>query len=136
MRGNFFNILSELIKILAITYIWYFSGSKIETFSYLLIGQIFKSLGEFYFYNSFSDTIISGNLSTKLLNPLSLISTYWIGGIGKRIPYNLVEAISPVLASILFVLYTKQNIYLNINFGGLGIILTLFIPLADRKSVV
>lgn len=130
LRGNFFNILSELVKILAVIYIWYFSGSAIETFSYLLIGQIFKSLGEFYFYNSFSDTIISGKLTPKLLNPISLVASYWVGGIGKRIPYNLVETIAPVLAAIIFVLLTGQNIFLNINFGGLAIILILFIPLA------
>jgi ABC-type uncharacterized transport system permease subunit len=115
LKGNLINIVAETIRILSIVYVWYYKGSETDVFIYLLLGQTFKSFGEFYFYNRLAELISSGKITNKLLLPTNNESFYGIGGIGYRIPLNLAESIAPIFAMLLLQIFSGLNLIQNLD---------------------
>jgi ABC-2 type transport system permease protein len=130
VRGNFVNVIAEVVRILAITYIWYYTGAEKNVYIYLLVGQVFKSLGEYYFYNRISDHIISGKITSKLVVPTSNMQVFGIGGIGYRLPPNIIESISPILALVIFQFIAKVDILGSFDILRFFGVIILFIPIA------
>jgi ABC-type uncharacterized transport system permease subunit len=130
IKGNLINILAETVRVLAIIYIWYYKGSETDVFIYLLLGQTFKSFGEFYFYNRFAELISSGKITNKLLLPTNNESFYGIGGIGYRIPLNLAESIAPIFAMFLLQIFGGVNLIQNLNIVKFIILMIFFLPIA------
>jgi ABC-type uncharacterized transport system permease subunit len=130
LKGNFINVIAETIRTSAIVYIWFYKGSEVDVFVYLLLGQVFKSLGEYYFYNRFAELISSGRITNKLILPTGNLGFYGIGGIGYRIPMNLTESIAPITALIILQLYSGLNLIQSFDFLRFGAIIILFLPIA------
>jgi ABC-type uncharacterized transport system permease subunit len=130
LNGNLINALAETIRILAVVYVWYYKGSEIDVFVYLLLGQIFKSLGEYYFYNLLSNIIESGKITSKLLLPTSNKSYYFFRGLGSRLPMNLTESVAPIVALIIMQIYTGLNLIQSFDFLRFVTIMIFFLPIA------
>ena len=130
IKGNLINIIAETVRILAIIYVWYYKGSELDVFIYLLLGQTFKSFAEFYFYNRFAELISTGKITNKLLLPTGNESYYGIGGIGYRIPLNIAESVAPIFALIILQVFSGLNIIENLDFIKFFQIMLLFLPIA------
>jgi ABC-2 type transport system permease protein len=129
IKGNLINIVAETVRILAIVYVWYYKGSETNVFVYLLLGQIFKSFGENYFYNRFADQISTGKITSKLLLPTNNESFFGIGGIGYRIPLNLAESVAPIFALIVLQVFGGVNLIQNLNILRFVKIMIFFLPI-------
>ena len=130
LRGLVIGILSEVIKTSAIVYVWYFKGSDTNVFLYLLLGMVFKSMGEYYFYNRFAEYIASGSITNRLILPTSPMKVYGIGGIGYRVSPNFIESIAPISALIFFQFYSKIDLIQNIDFLKFLTIAIFFVPIS------
>ncbi len=130
MRGNFINVLSEIIKTSAIVYVWYYRGIETEVFLYLMLGFVFKSLGEYYFYNRFAKYIASGSITNKLILPTQPMYVYGIGGVGYRLNLNLIESLAPIITLILFQYFTGMQIIQSIDFVKFLLVAIFFVPMS------
>jgi ABC-2 type transport system permease protein len=130
LNGNLINALAETIRILAVIYVWYYKGSEVNVFVYLLLGQVFKSLGEYYFYNLLSNSIETGKITSKLVLPTSNLSYYFFRGLGSRLPMNLAESVAPLITLIILQLFSGLNLVQNFDFLRFGAIMVFFLPIA------
>ena len=108
---NFMGVISNVIFITALMYIWSTKSASQEIFTYLLIGRIYKSIGENYFYGTLSYDILIGKLSNKLLLPTSIFFHYFFLMIGRRIFRNLLELIGYTISTILCVYFFIAPIF-------------------------
>ena len=105
---------SQILETLTTTYLWSMTGATSSTFTYLLLGRIYRTICENNFYNALSDDINSGKITTDLMRPQPLL-TFWIFKmIGRRLVRNLVNVSFYILAcSIAILLFAKVDFNLE-----------------------
>ena len=117
---------SHIIRILSTLYIWYLANSDAFTFSYLLLGQIYRSVVDNIFYYRLSDLIYSGAISSDLLQPKPFLFTQFVKSIGARLIKNFYFVIGSTTAVII-----ASNSFAKINFGLSNLhLLILLIPIS------
>jgi ABC-2 type transport system permease protein len=119
------DLFGNIIFVIALMYVWSIKSPSQEIFTYLLIGRLYKSIAENYLYNSFANDILTGKLTTKLLDSSNLFATIYSQMIGRRLFRNFVEALGYVLAILICSYFFIQPIFSFQSFVGL----ILFIPI-------
>jgi ABC-type uncharacterized transport system permease subunit len=125
LGANFYQMLGTSFESLVVFYVWFSNGNSSEIITYLLIGRIYKSIPENYFYNSFGQDVIDGKIVNQIITPQPFIKFLYVKMIGRRVLRNILESLSYILAGIIFVAVTKVEIIFSWRF----LILILFIPI-------
>jgi len=105
---------SNITRILTTVYIWYLANADSSTISYLLLGQIYKSIAENIYYFRLSDLIYSGAISSDLLNPKPFIFTQFVKSIGARIVKNFYFVLGAIIG-VLIASFTFASVQLSIE---------------------
>jgi ABC-2 type transport system permease protein len=125
-RGFLIYQLSHIVRILSTLYIWYLANSDTLTFSYLLLGQIYRSVVDNIFYFRLSDLIYSGAISSDLLQPKPFLLTQFVKSIGARLMKNFYFVIGSSVAMII-----AANTFVRISFGFTNVnLLIAMIPIS------
>jgi hypothetical protein len=74
--GNIYQFSGFFLEALVVFYVWYSNGNPGTVVTYLLIGRVYKSIVENYFYNSFGGEVISGKITSKILTPQPVIAYF------------------------------------------------------------
>jgi ABC-2 type transport system permease protein len=127
-RGSLIKTVSTIINTIAILWVWNYSGNGSQVFTYLLIGRLFKALGENIFYGSFIPDIMSGKFINKLLFPTSIFEGYFFQMVGRRLIRNFYEFASVLVAVLITVFWFAKVEFTSIT--NLLVILLLFLPIA------
>lgn len=117
---------SNIVRILTTVYIWYLANADIFTISYLLLGQIYKSIVENIYYFRLSDLIYSGVISSDLLQPKPFLFTQFIKSIGARIIKNIYFVLGAVVGVLIASLTFAP---VQLSFANL-ILIILMIPVS------
>lgn len=125
LGANFYQMLGTGFESLVVFYVWFSNGNSSEIITYLLIGRIYKSIPENYFYNTFGQDIINGKIVNQIITPQPFIKYLYVQMIGRRFLRNLLESISYIAAGVIFVAVSKVEIIFSWRF----LILILFIPI-------
>lgn len=123
--ANFYQMLGTSFESLVVFYVWFSNGNSSEIITYLLIGRIYKSIPENYFYNTFGQDVINGKIVSQIITPQPFIKFLYFQMIGRRFLRNLLESLSYIIAGVIFVAVTKVEIIFSWRF----LILILFIPI-------
>jgi ABC-type uncharacterized transport system permease subunit len=122
---NIMDFFGNVAFTVTLMYLWSLKLPTQEIFTYLLIGRIYKSVAENYFYNGVASEILTGLLTSKLLNSTKVFSQFYATMIGRRVFRNIFELLSYVAAAIICgYLFIAPIWNLNSIF-----ILILFIPI-------
>lgn len=125
LGANFYQMLGTSFESLVVFYVWFSNGNSSEIITYLLVGRIYKSIPENYFYNALGQDVINGKIVNQIITPQPFIKVSYVQMVGRRFLRNLLESLSYIIAGVIFVAVTKVEIIFSWRF----LILILFIPI-------
>ncbi len=76
LTANLFQIVVRIMETVTTSYVWYFAKADSSVFTYLLVGRIYKALGENGFYGNLSSQIISGKITSDLMRPQPIMAYF------------------------------------------------------------
>ena len=129
ISANLFSLVSLVINFVMVAYIWIKVGSGADLITYLLLGRIYKTMTDNFWYDRIGGDIINGKLSSLLLQPFNYINYHFVASLGARLTRNLVNLLA-IVATVFFILKVfNTSIVLNSNFYSIifFIPITLFI---------
>lgn len=126
LAGTLIMGLSLILETLTTTYVWSQAAASSNIFTYLLVGRIYRTLSENNFYNSLSEDINSGKITTDLMRPQPILVFWFVKMVGRRFFRNLINVQFYILATII-----AMFLFAKIDFNLTQIpLLIFFLPIS------
>lgn len=108
--GDLISQSSFIVNTILIILVWLQANPKIEIITYLLVGRMWKTLTDNFWYNKIGGDIIFGTMTSSLLKPHDYFWEQFIGSFGARSVRNLLSFFSMLLVLIGFTLFNVKFI--------------------------
>lgn len=108
--GDLVSQLSFILNTILIIVVWLRANPKIEIITYLLIGRMWKTLTDNYWYNKVGGDVIFGTMTSSLLKPHEYFWEQFTASFGARSVRNLLSFLSMIIVLIGFYLFNVKFI--------------------------
>jgi len=108
--GQFANFANSFTLI----YIWLRAANSKEIVTYLVIGQIYRSLVQTFWNEKISTDIVSGKIINLLLVPQNYLQYNFYANLGQRIVRNIGLILTSILVMLVFLNYIQFRLELNL----------------------
>jgi ABC-2 type transport system permease protein len=114
ISANIFALFGTLVNFTAISYIWLLNGASAIVMTYLLLGRLYKTITDNFWYDRIGADISGGAINSLLLKPTDYIIYNLIASLGSRLTRNLTNFVG-VGVIVFIIAYFKVSLILTIN---------------------
>ncbi len=106
--------ISNFINSFVVVYIWAGTTASVEIVTYLLLGQLYRSLVQTFWNERIGSDIVLGKITNLLLTPLGYLQYHFCANLGQRLFRNFSLIITNIFVILFFLNLVKFNFDKNL----------------------